>query len=582
MDKRSKTSVRWWRRNFLHTYLVTIGLAVLPLAAFIEGAHKLLVRQVTNRVLSDSSNLGKLLATVVAHPLADDQRFLEGLAQRPDVTRSWQLKDDRELDAILSRAHKLHPDFAVIGLYDTNARLRAVSPPGATLLGARYGVSDLYGRVQAGDAAYFSPAYDQSSGSGYSLAVAVPLRDEGGKLLGIVVGQQTLEGITRDVYDYLTPTNRGLVFVVDPSHEVFGTKDSKIVPVPGDRLVIEKLSRGLANNKGEYLTVGSQEVIAAYAPIDRGGWGILVSVPLAAIREDLSRGERIFGFFGGLVLLLAIAGGGAVAAIFQRFRTREQEYQNQIETRNHELAARTADLAAANSELESFSYSVSHDLRAPLRHINGFSSILLEEAHEALSPEHREMLQRISFGAQNLSRLVDDLLTFSRFGRQALTLEIVDMKALVAGVVEEAEGELTGRDVEWILDPLPDTVCDQTLIRQVFRNLISNAVKFSATRERAIIKIGITIEGEEPTFYVRDNGVGFDMKYADKLFGVFQRLHQQEEFEGTGVGLAIVQRIILKHAGKVWVFSEQDRGTTFFFTLGMSPKDSASGTNATS
>jgi signal transduction histidine kinase len=550
--------------------LVTIGLAVLPLSAFIEGAHKLLVHEVTNRVVSDSSNLGKLLATVVAHPLADNARFLEAFAQRPDVTRSWQLQDNRELDAVLSRAHKFRPDFAVIGLYDMNDRLRAVSPPGAALLGPRYGLSDLHTAVQASDGVYVSPAYEPSYGPGYSIAVAVPLRDEGGTLLGIAIGQQTLEAITHDVYDYLTPANRGLIFVVDRAHEVFGIKDSKIVPVPGNRSVIEKMSRGPAN-KGEYLMVGSQEVIAAYAPINQGGWGILVSVPLAAIREDLWKGEKIFGFFGGLVLLLAIAGGGAVAAIFQRFRTREQEYQKQIETRNYELAARTADLAAANTELESFSYSVSHDLRAPLRHINGFSNILLEDAHEALSPEHRETLRRISSGARHMSQLVDDLLTFSRFGRQGLTLQTVDMNALVGAVVAEAEREVNGRDVEWNLDPLPDTVCDQTLIRQVFRNLISNAVKFSTTRERAIIKIGLTIEGEEPTFYVRDNGVGFDMKYADKLFGVFQRLHSQKEFEGTGVGLAIVQRIILRHAGKVWAYSEQGRGTTFFFTLGMPP-----------
>jgi signal transduction histidine kinase len=460
----------------------------------------------------------------------------------------------------------LRPEFAVIGLYDMNDRLRAVSPPGAALLGPRYGLSELHAGVQASEGVYVSPVYEPANGSGYSIAVAVPLRDEGGNLLGIAVGQQTLEAITRDVYDFLTPTNRGLIFVVDRAHEVFGIKDSKIVAVPGNRLVIEKMFRGPAN-KGEYLTVGSQQVIAAYAPINRGDWGILVSVPLVAIREDLWKGERIFGFFGGLVLLLAIAGGGAVAAIFERFRTREQEYQNQIEKRNRELAARTADLAAANNELESFSYSVSHDLRAPLRHINGFSSLLLEEAHEALSPEHRKTLERISFGAQNLSRMVDDLLTFSRFGRQALTLKTVDMKALVGGVVAEAEHEVTGRDVEWILDSLPETVCDQMLIGQVFRNLISNAVKFSATREKAIIEIGHTIEGEEPAFYVRDNGVGFDMKYAGKLFGVFQRLHPANEFEGVGIGLANVRRIIHRHDGRVWAEGAPDAGATFYFSI---------------
>jgi len=178
-------------------------------------------------------------------------------------------------------------------------------------------------------------------------------------------------------------------------------------------------------------------------------------------------------------------------------------------------------------------------------------------------------LEEVRNGARHLGQLVDDLLNFSRLGRQALICQPVSMTALVRSVVSEIQRDMegVGRLVEWRIGGLPDVNCDSTLMRQVLRNLISNAVKFTSTREKAIIEIGHRMENSEPMFYVRDNGVGFNMKYADKLFGVFQRLHLQEDFEGTGVGLATVQRIILKHGGKVWAKSEPDRGATFFFSL---------------
>lgn len=241
--------------------------------------------------------------------------------------------------------------------------------------------------------------------------------------------------------------------------------------------------------------------------------------------------------------------------------------EQKIRTLNAELEKKVADLAATNRELESFSYSVSHDLRAPLRQIDGFSKILLDEAGEGLSEEHRECLLEICKGARHLGQLVDDLLNFSRLGRRALVLQLVSMGALVLSSVSEVQRDLeaSGRIVEWHLDSLPDTICDTTLMRQVFRNLISNAVKFTQGRSKAIIELGY--DRPKGAFFVRDNGVGFDMKYADKLFGVFQRLHLQEEFEGTGVGLASVQRIVLKHGGSVWASAEPDRGATFFFTI---------------
>ena len=225
-------------------------------------------------------------------------------------------------------------------------------------------------------------------------------------------------------------------------------------------------------------------------------------------------------------------------------------------------------LQLANRELESFTYSVSHDLRAPIRQIDGFSRILMEEAFESLSPDARHYLERIQEGAQHMGRLVDALLHLASVGRQGVHLRPVAMDTVVREVLLDLEPESAGRKVRWTIDPLPTADADHGLMRAVFTNLIGNALKYTRTRDEAHIHVGAQEANGRMAFFVRDNGVGFDMKYADKLFGVFQRLHRREDFEGTGVGLATVQRIIHKHGGTIWPESALDQGATFLFTLG--------------
>jgi PAS domain S-box-containing protein len=235
----------------------------------------------------------------------------------------------------------------------------------------------------------------------------------------------------------------------------------------------------------------------------------------------------------------------------------------QLERRVEE---RTEQLVAANKELEAFSYSVSHDLRAPLRAVDGFSRILLEDYNDKLDDEGRRVLNVIRNSSQEMARLIDDLLAFSRLGRSELSRVDIDMNALVQSVLDELRREL-GALPEVDVRPLPGASGDASLLRQVWINLLTNAVKFSAKVDEPHIEVGGYPEGAEKVYYVKDNGAGFDMRYYDKLFGVFQRLHRTDEFSGTGVGLAIVQRVVSRHGGKVWAQGAVRRGATFFFTL---------------
>ena len=233
-----------------------------------------------------------------------------------------------------------------------------------------------------------------------------------------------------------------------------------------------------------------------------------------------------------------------------------------------ELRSRGELLQAANKELEAFSYSVSHDLRAPLRHIDGYAALLSKTAGDTLNDKARRYLQTISDSAKQMGQLIDDLLVFSRMGRQDMLQTTVSQDQLIKTVLHDLRLDLQGRAISWTMHPLPNVSGDPAMLRQVFVNLISNALKFTATRPEAKIEIGVAKQGpRDVEVFVRDNGVGFDMQYVGKLFGVFQRLHRNDEFEGTGIGLANVRRIIHRHGGRTWAEGALDQGATFYFSL---------------
>ncbi len=241
-----------------------------------------------------------------------------------------------------------------------------------------------------------------------------------------------------------------------------------------------------------------------------------------------------------------------------------KELNSELEAR---VAARTKELKEKNQELESFNYSVSHDLRAPLRHMDGFSRILEEEFSEELTEEARHYLGRIRIAAKQMSNLVDDLLQLARFGRHAVKCEAVNLNQMIDETISACATEEGGRQIVWQIAELPVVEADAGLMRQVFANLISNALKFTRKENPAVIEIGWWRSEMEVVLFVKDNGVGFDPQYSDKLFGVFQRLHRQDEFEGTGIGLAIVARIVRRHGGRVWAEGQPGEGATIYFSL---------------
>lgn len=241
--------------------------------------------------------------------------------------------------------------------------------------------------------------------------------------------------------------------------------------------------------------------------------------------------------------------------------------QEQLLRKNQELLRKTAELEDANKEMETFSYSVSHDLRAPLRHMDAYLGMLLEDQTSHVSETGQQYLRRVVHAAHQMGKLIDDLLAFSRMGRAEMRHMEFSMTELVNEVIEDMADDLENRNIEWDIQSLPVVRADRDMLKQVWTNLISNAVKYTRPRNPAKISIGSAKKDDHWKFFVRDNGVGFNPAYVDRLFGVFQRLHSVDEFEGTGIGLANVKQIILRHGGQIRAEAEPDKGATFHFTL---------------
>jgi signal transduction histidine kinase len=437
-----------------------------------------------------------------------------------------------------------------------------------------------------------------------TIIIATPVRSAAGQISGVWAGALKLEELSQigyrslengmlQRYGYVTD-RRGLIIAhqATPKYVLEQTDFSAVPPVraalAGQSGVaqfvnpiehIEELGAYLPLASPQWAVVYVVPTHVAFAPIARLTHKIVVASAGLAVCLGLVSVRVVRRIVGPLDQLTAAAARIGAGDLTQRLEVRTNDEIarladafNQMVTalaeQETQLHQRAEQLQQANSELEAFAYSVSHDLRAPLRAINGFARILLEEHAPHLSDEAQRYLHLVRDNAQYMGQLIDDLLTFSRLSRQPLKLQRVVCADLVRQVLGELDGEQAGRRIDISIGALPVCQADPVLLKQVFVNLLANALKFTRQREAAVVAIGYREEGGERVYFVRDNGVGFDMQYAGKLFGVFQRLHRAEEYEGTGVGLAIVQRIIHRHGGRIWAEAAINQGTTFSFTLG--------------
>lgn len=354
----------------------------------------------------------------------------------------------------------------------------------------------------------------------------------------------------------LLPIQGTEAFIVDASGAVLASSEAP----PDNQLGAShpSVARELTEQGSGIVSEDGAELYFASASLTHRPWTLVLVAPSDRILEPL-RHPWIAWL---LMLAFAVVAGSTLTLLHRSSRDRADLDESVVE--------RTMQLEEANKELEAFAYSVSHDLRAPLRGIDGFSQVLADELEGRLTPEADRYLYRIRFNAQRMQELIDDLLRFSRLSRQELRHERIDPNRIVHDLRHLMEADPKAVRCQWKVADLPACHGDPGLVRQVFSNLLDNARKYSAAREVPTIEIGASQTNADPnsiTYYVRDNGVGFDMAYADKLFGVFQRLHRAEEYEGTGVGLATVQRIVRRQGGQVWAESAPDSGATFYFTL---------------
>jgi signal transduction histidine kinase len=461
---------------------------------------------------------------------------------------------------ILEDVPKNFPFIDRLFLADLDGTLMADTPALPGVRGKNFAYRDWYKGVSSHGQPYISEVYKRAAEPELNvIAVAAPIKTEDQKVAGLLVLQVRLN-ILLEWASHVDVGPSGFVFLVDrqghvAAHPKFAP-DREIMNLSAVPTV-QKALRGERGVEIAFNPIEKEEQIAAYEPVPGYGWGVIAQEPTSAAfatrNSSLRRLLLTYGFIALISLFLAYL---ILRTLAERKRVAE------------EILDRNKQIEEANKELEAFSYSVSHDLRAPLRAMDGFSRILLEKYSSHLAPEALGYVGRVRANAKQMGQLIDDLLAFSRLGRQPLRREEIIPTDIIRHVLQDLQQEQAGRRAEISVGDLPPCKADPALLKQVFVNLLSNALKFTRERDVARIEVGCRQTEDGPVYFVKDNGVGFDMRYADKLFGIFQRLHRIEEYDGTGVGLAIVQRIVHRHDGRVWAEAEVNRGATFYFTLG--------------
>ena len=548
-------------------YWGAFGIACAAVVAVSVQGYLTVDRELAGAALSRRAAVAQLAATTLSEKFARLVDLAVSLATR--VRFRELVEEGRWTEAALA-LREVPRDFPFIErlfLTDVGGTLMSDMPHVVEVRGTNFAFREWYQGVRAQWRPYVSPVYKRTVPPQLNVfAVAVPIRNSAANVSGILVLQVRVESLLEWIKG-IEFGPEGFVYVVDSNGQI--AFDSRY---PGWALVVDSSAKSITRklqSGGHGVEVAfdpfeNEDAVTAYAGVAGYGWGVVAQQPArAAFQGKNQQLVRLVVAYGLVALVSLLALFLASRIVLQR-RQAEDDRRMKAELERM-VAERTAQLEAANKELESFSYSVSHDLRAPLRAIDGFARIFDEDHGGSLDDEGKRVLKVIRDNSRKMGQLIDDLLAFSRLGRKPIAAAAIDMTEMARAVF--AELSQGAERIRLALDPVPPAWGDPALVKQVWVNLISNAIKFTGKREEPMIEIRGRSDGEHNAYCVKDNGAGFDMRYYDKLFGVFQRLHSPEEYSGTGVGLAIVQRVVSRHGGRVWAEGEEGKGAAFHFTL---------------
>ncbi len=517
--------------------------------------------------------------------------FLDDVTDLVQVLREHPGAPQSALARMLSN----HPEYANIRLLDRDGRLLVSAVPAQEQVSYR-DRPEVSQAIASGSVAVGEPVVGKVTGV-MTLPIAAPRRNARGEIVAIASVSLKLEGLEKIWRDFRLPEHSSILLV--HQNGLLAAKAGDVaLPLGASMDSAHQTAKeggtgraqGIASFFGrQSLTVRTSSSIAPFT--------VLVTIPLASIYSPIARSAAIM-LLADFVILVGAAAvalylGRQLKGRVRNLRTAALEMASgdldrpvplggedelgdlsrALEQMRANLKDREERLQEANEELESFAYSVSHDLRAPLRAIGGFTGILLDEHGEKLGAEGNRLLERVDDAAYRMGELIDGLLKFSRLSRVELNPQMTDMDGLLREVLIDYKAQMESRRIKLVVRPLGLAACDRGAFTHVFSNLISNAAKYTRSRPQPRIEIGCDQGESETIYYVRDNGVGFDMKYADKLTQVFQKLHPG--YEGSGVGLAIVRRVVEKHGGKLWAVSAPEHGATFFISLPRSPQQKA-------
>ena len=553
--------------------LSLIAATVIATAAY---SYHEIDSELTAVALSRREAVAQLIASTLSEKFGRSVDVAISLSTR---VRFRNLVAEEKWDKAIEILHDVPHDFPHIErlfLTDAGGTLKADVPSLSGVREVNFASRDWFQGVSRNWRPYISSVYTRAAAPQLSvIAIAVPVKGTTGHVVGILVLQILIENLLESVKGINTGAE-AFIYIVDSKGQMaFHSKhrDQKKIIDLSATPIVQKLRRGEQGVEIGFDALEQEESIIAYATVPDYGWGVVVQQPARSAMGLAARDEQLRQILAGYGLILLL--GTMTAILMLRIagaRQRAESDRRMKADLEQRVIERTIELQAVNRELEAFSYSVSHDLRAPLRAIDGFSQAVLEDYADRLDDQGKDYLNRVRAATQRMGHLIDDMLTLSRVTRVEMQRGTVDLSALAADVFAELQKSEPERKVDWRIEPGLIAEGDAQLLRVALVNLLGNAWKFTGKTATAKIEFGAMRDADgapdsAPSFFVRDNGAGFDMTYAGKLFGAFQRLHLTSEFPGTGIGLATVQRIIHRHGGRVWAEGAVGKGATFYFSL---------------